>query len=442
MSAPLLSANDRVEAVEHGAIWLHGFEKETPAVNANQHRVVGGPGAGRQSILARRVEPPAASPAHHVGRSLYGHGAFIDVVVTREDEIDPVPREERLEVSSDRLVAAVPRRAVRGPVQEHHLPALARGGQIALQKGLLPLGTGTLVAVVQFAIQGDEVGISPVEGVVAFRAARAVEGRVEILEKGGAIPLSHVVVAEDRKDGHILDEVFIWREEASIVVAFLAARVYHVARVQDEIRPQAFQKSCHCVLPLTPATAVADHGEGKAGVLAIGGGTEAARRRCPADTLHPVVVDRAWFQTRDRDGVASTDPTIDLRPFEPRRLSVFHHPRAGSCAPPGDHGRGRRDALHVRPARGPLRCYETVEQGAPGRDGRTQPPGPKHRPQPLPYRVVISHPTRCYPRGERNPRSDNSATFGLQELSLLAHPSESPGGGATARRGLAASSPL
>src|SRR5215204_1485206 len=122
MSAPLLSANDRVEAVEHGAIWLHGFEKETPAVNANQHRMVGGPGAGRQSTLARRIEPPSSSPAHDVGHSLYRYGAFVDVVVAREDEVHIVPREDRLEVLPHSLIAAVPGGAVGGSVQECHLP--------------------------------------------------------------------------------------------------------------------------------------------------------------------------------------------------------------------------------------------------------------------------------------------------------------------------------
>src|SRR5829696_3839465 len=276
MSAPLLSANDRAETVEHGAIWLHGFEEETSAVYAHQHRVVGGLGAGRQTTLARRVEPPAASPAHHVGHSLYGHGAFIDVVVTREDEIELVPREERLEVSSDRLVAAVPRRAVRGPVQERHLPALARGGQIALQKGLLPLGTGTLVAVVQFAVEGDEVGISPVEGVVALRAAWAAKGRVEIVEEGGAIPIPHVVVAEDGKDGHLFDELPVRCEEAPIVVTFLAGRIDHVASVQDQIWLEASQQPGHHPLSLASAAAVADHGEGEAGALAGRSGAEAA----------------------------------------------------------------------------------------------------------------------------------------------------------------------
>jgi hypothetical protein len=141
-----------------------------------------------------------------------------------------------------------------------YLPALVRSGQIALQEGLLPLGTGTLVAVVQFAVEGDEVGISPVEGVVALRAAWAAKGRVEIVEEGGAIPIPHVVVAEDGKDGHLFDELPVRCEEAPIVVTFLAGRIDHVASVQDQIWLEASQQpaTTRCPLPplpLSPTTA-------------------------------------------------------------------------------------------------------------------------------------------------------------------------------------------
>src|SRR5215217_3714785 len=200
LSAPSLSANERVEAVEHGAVGPHGLQGETLGGHTHEHCMVGGPGAGRQSTLARRVEPPAASPAHDVGHPLYRYGALVDVVVTREDQVHLVPREDRLEVLPHPVVAAVSRRAVGGSVQERDLQALVRGGQVALQERLLLLRASTLVAIVQFAVQGDEMGIAPVGGVVAFGAARAAEGRVEVLKEGGAVPLSHVVVAEDRED--------------------------------------------------------------------------------------------------------------------------------------------------------------------------------------------------------------------------------------------------
>src|SRR5215210_2434423 len=122
----------RLETVEHGAVRLYGLKGETPAIHVHKHRVVGGPRAGRQSTLARRVEPPAASPAYDVHNAPYRHGAFVDMVVAREDEVHTVLREERREVMADRLVAAMSGGAVGGSVQERDLQALARGGQVAL----------------------------------------------------------------------------------------------------------------------------------------------------------------------------------------------------------------------------------------------------------------------------------------------------------------------
>jgi hypothetical protein len=72
-------------------------------------------------------------------------------------------------------------------VQEHDPPALARCGQVSLQEGSLLLRVRTRIAVVQLAVEGDEVGVAPVEGVIALGAAGAAEGRVEVLQEGGAV---------------------------------------------------------------------------------------------------------------------------------------------------------------------------------------------------------------------------------------------------------------
>src|SRR5215208_2726472 len=130
----------------------------------------------------------------------------------------------------------MPRGTVGRPVQERDLPALTRGCQILLQEILLPLRVRTSIAVVQFAVEGDEMCIAPVEGVVALGAARAFERWVEVLEEGGAVAPHHVVVAENREQGYSLDEVPVRDEEAAVVVALLACRVDHVACVQDQVR--------------------------------------------------------------------------------------------------------------------------------------------------------------------------------------------------------------
>src|SRR5215218_6276166 len=231
LGTPLLSASERVETVECGAVRLYGLQGEMCAVYVHQHCVVSRPGAGCQRALARRVEPPSASPAHHVGHPLYRHGALVDVVVTCEDQVHLVPRKDRYKICPHPLIAAVPGGAVGRSVQKCHLPALARGGQVALQERLLMLRASALVAVVQFAVEGNEMGISPVEGVVAFGATRAAEGWVEVLEEGGAVYLSHVVVAEDGVDGNLLDELPVRCEEAPVVVSLLTCRIDHVAHV-------------------------------------------------------------------------------------------------------------------------------------------------------------------------------------------------------------------
>ncbi len=87
---------------------------------------------------------------------------------------------------------------------------------------------------------------------------------MEGFEEGGAIPLPHVVVAEDRENGHRLDEVSVRSEEAAVVVALLAGWVDDVTRVQDQIRPQAFQQRGYCQLSLPPAATVAHHREAEA----------------------------------------------------------------------------------------------------------------------------------------------------------------------------------
>src|SRR5215212_810329 len=118
---PLPFANERVDTVEHGAVGFYSLQGKPSPVYAHHHRVVCGPRASRQATLARRVEPPATSPTHDVRNTPYGRHTLIDVVVTREDEVHPVPREDWLEVSTHTLVAAVPRGAVGGSVQERDL---------------------------------------------------------------------------------------------------------------------------------------------------------------------------------------------------------------------------------------------------------------------------------------------------------------------------------
>src|SRR5215217_6352254 len=110
---------------------------------------------------------------------------------------------------------------------------LARGCQVSLQEVPLLLRVRTPITVIQLAVERDEVSVAPIEGVVALGAGQAAEGRMEVFEEGGAVPLPHVVVAEDREKRHSLDEVSVGSEEAAVVVALLACRVDQVARVQD-----------------------------------------------------------------------------------------------------------------------------------------------------------------------------------------------------------------
>src|SRR5215212_6773097 len=196
-----------VQAVNISAARFYCLQRQVSAVDAYKHRVVGGYGGDRPSAPARRVESPPSAPAHHVGHAPYGHGALVDVVVARKDEVHPMLREKRLQVFPHFLVTAVPRGAIGRPVQEDDPPVLARGGQVSLQEVSLLLRVRTPITVIQLAVERDEVGVAPVEGVVALGATRTAERRVEVLEKGGTVPLPHVVVAEDREYGHSLDEV-------------------------------------------------------------------------------------------------------------------------------------------------------------------------------------------------------------------------------------------
>src|SRR5918997_7057273 len=117
-----------VKAVDDLAARLYGLQQQAAATDAHEHRVVGGHGGGCQLAIARWIQPPAASPAHHVGHSPYGHGALIDVIVAREDYVHPMLHEERLQVLPHPLVAAVSRGTVGRPVQERNPPEFARGG--------------------------------------------------------------------------------------------------------------------------------------------------------------------------------------------------------------------------------------------------------------------------------------------------------------------------
>src|SRR5215212_8173980 len=100
---------------------------------------MGGLREGRTLALAHPIQPPAASTAHHVGHPPYGHSALVDVVVAGEDHVHLVPPEYPFQFLPHPPIAAVPRGTVWGPVQERDLPALAGGGQVFLQEGLLPL---------------------------------------------------------------------------------------------------------------------------------------------------------------------------------------------------------------------------------------------------------------------------------------------------------------
>jgi hypothetical protein len=119
-----------------------------------------------------------------VGYPHYRRRALVDVVVPGEDHVYAVASKQRFEVLSYQLIGAVPRRAIEGPVQEGEFPALACGGEVPLQEGLLLLGAGAPVVVVELAVEGDEVGSSPVERVETFGAAGVMEGRVEVIEVG------------------------------------------------------------------------------------------------------------------------------------------------------------------------------------------------------------------------------------------------------------------
>jgi hypothetical protein len=107
--------------------------------------------------------------------------------------------EERLQVLPRFLITAVPRGAIGRPVQEHDPPALARGSQVSLQEVPLLLQVRTPITVIQLAVERDEVRVAPIEGVVALGATRTAERRMEVFEKGCAVPLPHLVVAEDRE---------------------------------------------------------------------------------------------------------------------------------------------------------------------------------------------------------------------------------------------------
>src|SRR5215212_2264947 len=74
-----------VQAVNNLAVRFYGLQHQVSALDAYEHRVVGGLREGRQRTLAGWVQPPAASPAHYVGHSPYGHCALVDVVVAGED---------------------------------------------------------------------------------------------------------------------------------------------------------------------------------------------------------------------------------------------------------------------------------------------------------------------------------------------------------------------
>jgi hypothetical protein len=121
------------------------------------------------------------------------------VVVPGEDHVYAVASKQRFEVLSYQLIGAVPRRAIEGPVQEGEFPALACGGEVPLQEGLLLLGAGAPVVVVELAVEGDEVGSSPVERVETFGAAGVMDGRVEVIEVGSSVPVAHVVVAQHKE---------------------------------------------------------------------------------------------------------------------------------------------------------------------------------------------------------------------------------------------------
>src|SRR5215203_1288315 len=96
------------------------------ALDAHEYRMVGGPGAGRPLALACLVQALAGASTYYVGYSLNRHRTLVVVVVTAESKVHPVANEDRLEVFAYLRIAAVLRRAVGRPVQEHDLPRLAR----------------------------------------------------------------------------------------------------------------------------------------------------------------------------------------------------------------------------------------------------------------------------------------------------------------------------
>jgi hypothetical protein len=73
-------------------------------------------------------------------------------------------------------------------VQERDLPALAGGSQVLVEEVLLLLGAGAPIAVVKLAVEGDEVGVAPVEGVVALGAARLPRGGWKFSRKAAPFP--------------------------------------------------------------------------------------------------------------------------------------------------------------------------------------------------------------------------------------------------------------
>ena len=115
-----------------------------------------------------------------------------------------MPREERLQILPYPPVTAMPRGTVGRPVQERDLPALARGSQVLLQEVLLPLRVRTSIAVVQLAVEGDEMGVAPIEGVVALGAARAFERRWKFSRKAVPSPLITSWLPRTGKTGTVL----------------------------------------------------------------------------------------------------------------------------------------------------------------------------------------------------------------------------------------------
>jgi hypothetical protein len=78
---------------------------------------------------------------------------------------------------------------------------LSRLTQIALQPGLLSLRITAVVVVVQLAVEGDEVGVAPVEGVVAPRALGSLRGKWKFSRYGAPFFVSTSWLPRDGKTG-------------------------------------------------------------------------------------------------------------------------------------------------------------------------------------------------------------------------------------------------